>query len=404
MKNDLVRKLLHRHLSWGQLLGFFLANLLGMCIVLLSLQFYQDVLPLFNRSDSFMKPTYMVIGKRVSAIQTLKGETPRFTQREMADLGNQPFVRQMGGFLPAQFDVFASIGGGSLGMGFSTDMFFESLPDRFVDADPTLWRYIAGSDTLPVILPRNYLNLYNFGFAATKGLPALSEGLIGMVNLHFRLRGSQGERHINGRVVAFSDRINTILVPQDFLEEANHQLSPDRPTAYSRLMLEVENPADSRIAPYLQQQGYEAEAGADDAGQAAYFLRVVIGMVLLVGLVICALAFYVLLLSIFLLLQKQAEKMDTLLLIGYSPSQVARPFHWLSGTLNAGVLLISWGLVALIHSIYYPIIAEIYPALPPSSPWAVIGCGLGLFLTVAILDYWAVRRKVMQIWYSHRQA
>ena len=46
--NRLVWKLLRQHISVGQLTGFFLANLFGMMIVLLSIQFYQDVLPFFH--------------------------------------------------------------------------------------------------------------------------------------------------------------------------------------------------------------------------------------------------------------------------------------------------------------------------------------------------------------------
>ena len=40
--NRLVWKLLRQHISVGQLAGFFLANLFGMMIVLLSVQFYRD--------------------------------------------------------------------------------------------------------------------------------------------------------------------------------------------------------------------------------------------------------------------------------------------------------------------------------------------------------------------------
>lgn len=51
----LVWKLLRQHISIGQLAGFFLANLFGMMIVLLSVQFYKDVIPVFTEGDSFMK-------------------------------------------------------------------------------------------------------------------------------------------------------------------------------------------------------------------------------------------------------------------------------------------------------------------------------------------------------------
>ena len=58
----LVWKLLRQHISIGQLAGFFLANLFGMMIVLLSVQFYKDVIPVrlffnctFSRALSSVK-------------------------------------------------------------------------------------------------------------------------------------------------------------------------------------------------------------------------------------------------------------------------------------------------------------------------------------------------------------
>lgn len=51
----MVWKLLRQHLSVSQLTGFFLANLCGMVIVLLSVQFYKDVLPVFTQETAFEK-------------------------------------------------------------------------------------------------------------------------------------------------------------------------------------------------------------------------------------------------------------------------------------------------------------------------------------------------------------
>ena len=42
----MIWKLLRQHISVSQLAGFFLANLFGMIIVLLGVQFYRDVLPI----------------------------------------------------------------------------------------------------------------------------------------------------------------------------------------------------------------------------------------------------------------------------------------------------------------------------------------------------------------------
>ena len=401
--NRWVSKLLRQQLCGGQLLGFFLANLFGMSIILLGWQFYQDVLPVFSQGDSFMKENYLVLGKRVTTVQTLMGEHPHFSSQEIAELEQQPFVKHVGPFVAAQFDVSASVGSPELGIGMTTDLFLESIPDNYIDADLSQWHYEEGSDSLPIILPRNYLNIYNFGFAATRGLPVLSEALIGMVHLDFDLRGTHGQCRMKGKVVDFSDRINTILVPQEFLEAYNARLSPDRSPVASRLIVEVEHAADDRVAVYLNQHHYEEEGNLADAGRMVYFLHLLVGIVLLVGLVICALSFYVLLLSIFLLLQRHTEKIDILLQLGYTPMAVARPFHLLSLSLNGSVLLLSGVLVTLLRSGYLPLLEKVYPQMETGNLWSAYGIGLLLYLLVSVLNYYAIRKKVNSIWYIHRE-
>ena len=399
----LVWKLLGRQLSYGQLGGFFVANLLGMAIVLLSVQFYWDVLPVFTRGDSFMKESYLVVSKKVTAVQTLQGGTPGFSAGELEDLAAQPFVRSMAPFVPAQFDVVASLGNDRMGIGFTTEMFFEAVPDKYIDADLETWHYASGSDSLSIILPRNYLNLYNFGFAASRGLPPVSEGLVGMLALRFRLRGEQGEWNMAGRVVGFSDRLNTILVPQSFMDEANRRLSSARKAVAARVIVEVGNPADEAIARYLSGHNYQVEAGGDDLGRMAYFLRLIIAVVLGVGLVICALSFYVLLLSIYLLLQKHTEKIDNLLLMGYPMRQVALPFHLLSLGAHFLVLVLSLCGVAAVRDVYLLRLVEVYPQLSAGPSWPVLVAGVLLFLLVSLLSFFAVNRKIRQVWFLHRK-
>lgn len=166
-------KLLKQHISIPQMTGFFLANLCGMTIVLLSIQFYKDVLPVFTQEDTFMKKDYVILTKRVSTIGSIAGRSSAFSADEMDEIKSQPFVRQSGGFMPAQFKVMAGISMGGINM--RTDMFFESVPDEFVDVKSDRWQFTESDDEVPIIVPRNYLNLYNFGFAQSRNLPQLSE-------------------------------------------------------------------------------------------------------------------------------------------------------------------------------------------------------------------------------------
>lgn len=393
--NRLIFKLLYRHISPGQMAGFLAANLLGMCIVLTGWQFYRDAMPVLTAGDSFMKPEYAVVSKRVSIVQTARRNgPPAFTPKEMQTLARQPFAKSVAPFTPARFSVYAAVGTGR-GLSMGTDMFFESLPDRFVDADLREWRYREGSDSLPVILPRSYLNLYNFGYAQARGLPALTEGMVGMIGIRFTLSGTTGQERLTGRVVGFSNRLNTILVPQSFMEAANRRLAPDTSAMPSRIIVELAHgAADEQFARYLQQHGLEAEAGMADGGKAAWFMRHVAWLVMGVGLVICALAFYVLLLSIFILLQKHTERIRTLLLIGYSPRQVALPFHLLSLVFQAlsvgGAVL---GLMAL-RPLWTQTLLELYPSWEAPSTLPALGIALLLWAVAAVVNLLAVRKRI----------
>ena len=397
--NGLLNRLLGRHLNAWQLAGFVLANLCGMAIVLAAVQLYGDVKPIFTGGDSFLREGHIVLTKHVNTLGSLTGSSTAFSEKEIKRLDEQPFVRSVGRYTPAQFAVFATIGVGS--MRYSTEMFFESVPDEFLDVDLSEWSYDPDGTDVPIILPRTYLNLYNFGFASSQGLPTVSEGMVSTVDVNLRLSGRRDVLLKTGHVVAFSRRLNTILVPQAFMEDMNRRLAPDREPQASRLIVRVDNPADDRIADYLTRYHYDTEADDADTARAASFLRLLISAVLLVGLIISALAFYVLLLSIFLLLQKQTEKIDNLLLIGYSPAYVARPFHLLTVGLNLVVLVGAFLLVRAARGWYLPLLGRLYEQYEPSSFLPVLLTGLALFALVTVLNFIAIRRKVTAIWHMH---
>ena len=396
--NKLVWKLLRQHISVGQLTGFFLANLFGMMIVLLSIQFYRDTLPIFTQGDSFMKKNYIIATKRISTLGSFTGKSNTFSPKEIEEMKEQPFTESVGAFTPSLFKVSAGLGMQEAGIHLSTEMFFESVPDEYVDVNLDKWHFDETSPIIPIIIPRNYLNLYNFGFAQSRSLPKLSEGLMNLIQMDIMLRGNGRTEQFKGKIVGFSNRLNTILVPQTFMDWANKSFAPGKEAQPSRLIVEVKNPTDTAISNYLQQNRYETEGDSLDAGKTTYFLRLITGIVIGVGLFISILSFYILMLSIFLLLQKNTVKLENLLLIGYSPNRVALPYNILTIVLNLSVLLLSVSGVAWIRSYYTEIISTIFPQLETESLLPCWITGSVLFLVVSLLNVMMIHKKVTSIW------
>lgn len=393
----LVWKLLRQHISIPQFVGFFFANLFGMFIVMLGVQFYRDVIPVFTANDSFLSSDYLIVSKKIGSAATLSGRSHDFSNAEIDDLAAQPFVRRTGRFVGAEYKVEARMGinGQSL---LNTELPFESVPDNFIDVSSGEWKFTPGTKTVPIILPRSYINMYNFGFARSHNLPKISDGLVGMIDMVIFIHADGRHDEYKGRVIGFSNRLNSILVPQSFIEWSNEEYAPGQQGQPNRLMMEVQNPADERIAQYLEQQGYEVEDDKLQAEKTTYFLKMVVLLVMAIGLVISILSFYILMLSIYLLVQKNASKLENLLLIGYSPNRVSRPYQLITILLNILVLLIAIAVLFFVRNYYMGIVELLFPQIPDGGMLPAIGLGILLLLFVSLFNMLAIRRKVMNIW------
>lgn len=394
---NLIWKLLREHISPLQLFGFFFANLFGMWIVMLGFQFYKDVMPVFTSEDTFINNNFLVISKHISSVATLSGRSNTFTSTDIAEVKAQPFCKKVGAFTSSRYKVSATLGmKGEQALG--TEMFFEAVPDSFVDAAARDWLYTPGEKEVPVILPRTYIALYNFGFAQTHNLPKVSDGLVGMIDMHIFIRHNGESTPFIGKVLGFSGRLNTILVPQSFIDWSNTTFEPDKDDEPSRLILEVKNPADAQIATFMQQKSYDVEDNKLDAGRTTYFLRVVTGLVMLIGLLVCILSFYILMLSIYLLVQKNARKLQNLLLIGYTPWVVCAPYQLLTLGMNILTFLLSLILMCLVRQYYLHVIAIIFPTIKTEGITASVVLGGIMFLLVTLINTIAIRHKVMSVW------
>ena len=395
--NATISRLLRKNLSKVQLAGFILSNFIGLAIVIAGIQFYADVRAIWDKEDSFINQDYIIINKRVTASHMLGSADSGFTPAEIADLEKQPWIRRVGTFSSADYEVKAYMEQGGRPM--STYMFLESIPNDFIDIEATNWTFQPQDSIVPIIISKDYLTLYNFGFATSAGMPQITEGMLSSIPVKLKLSSKTGKKEmmLPARIVGYSGRLNTILVPEEFMKWSNGELGSGKQEASQRLVLDVKSPGDVAINDYLESHSLE-RAGEGNGAQAAYFLKLVAGVVIAIGALITFLSFFILLLSVALLMQKNRAKLHTLIMLGYDLKDVGKPYEKI--TVYAGIVSYVLAIIAML--IFRNIYISGIESLSGNDKVGVavsLLCGLGLVLIIMIVNIISIRHKVKSAFY-----
>ena len=165
----LLYQILWKDHSRTHLLFAFLGTLAGFVLLLSGIQFYIDIKSVLSENRDLLDPEYIVINKQVNLGQTLGLSRAGFSEEEIEEISQQDFADQVAPFLSNEFPVSGYTENERF-PDFYTELFFEAIPDEFIDVKSEQWVWDEEEGKIPVIIPQDYLNLYNFGFAPSQGL------------------------------------------------------------------------------------------------------------------------------------------------------------------------------------------------------------------------------------------
>ena len=211
------------------------------------------------------------------------------------------------------------------------------------------------------------------------------------------MRSDDGGRSLRmkGRIAGFSNRINSVLVPDTFMRYANRMLGNGAPASPSRLIIDVSKPGDVAIERFMADNSLEVAGDKSKAG-AAYLLRVVIGIVMAVGALITLLSLSVLMLSISLLMEKNRTTIHRLLTLGVPLKEAGRPYRRMILAGCAAALALAAAALAALRALYAPALSEF--GGESGGLAAAIATGTVLSAIIATVNILAVRRKVKSAW------
>ena len=375
-------KLQKRTLVVSQIIGYALTIFVGVTIILVTSQFYFDIKPLMSEQTDIFKNKAAVISKNISVFKTINKEKIYFTDKEINDLKSQSFTKSVSKFNTATFKINAYSNKTESVPVYYTDLFFESIPDEYLDVETEDWKWDVSLDFIPIIIPENYLNLYNFGFAESQKLPVVSKNTISQIEFNIQISGNNKSKDYKSKIVGFSNKVNSILVPEEFLFWANNEFGRLNNSKTSRVLIEFNNPSDQTILEYFNENNYSINKDELEFSKLIFFFKSALIFVFFIALVIIGLSIAFILLSLDLIIQRNKELLLNLYNIGYKHNRIAKFYQVLISATTVISIVASLVISNIIRNSYLVEISQLFEFTGNKNYILIFGISFILALTI----------------------
>jgi len=321
MLNILLKKLIKASAGRSRFVLAVMGLSIALLLILSAVQVeadYDDMLNNKNNQDSIAN--FLVINKEVT--ESSNSASTTLSEADIASLKKQPFVQETGLLTPSRFKVSAQ--SVSNRIPFYTDLFFESVPDEFIDVKSSGWKWDDNSTYIPMIVPNMFLTMYNFGFAASQDLPQLSPELVKSLPIQINIKGPSGTVSYIGKAVGFSDRISSVLVPQPFMDWANKKFGGNQNTQPSRIIIKTKDPGDPVLVNYLKVHGLTTDSDKTRFSKLRKTVDIIVNFSWITGAVMLLFALLIFTLFIQLTIASAREEIVLLITLGAAPRQLQR--------------------------------------------------------------------------------
>ena len=361
----MIWKLQKKTLLPLQIFGYGITLCIGIIIVLTTLNIYYDIQPILEKETDVFGNNAVVITKTVKDASTLIGginslrgkdvdrSSAYFDKEDVEDFKKQKFVKKINYFNRASgFDIYLHIDK----LGLRTDMFFESIPDEYLEIEKENWTWDEDDKFIPIIIPKDYLKLLNFGYAETKRasrIPLLSYNAVKLMEGRIMIESTSGKRDdFTCKIVGFTEKINSILVPNKFLLWANDKFGNGKENPPNKLLVEFNDPSNPKIIKYLEAKDYEINEKELEFNKLINIFKIAFVFVFLIAVIIIILSVAFILLSINLIFQKNKEILRNLYNIGYNIKQISYFYKLIINSITLISISLSVIVAILVRDIY----------------------------------------------------
>lgn len=321
--------------------GLFIAFIL----VLSCLQLYENANRLFG-SKSSDSNYWLTFSKKITPDNIGRKELLGFNENDISKIKTWSEVKAIYPFSANEFK--ASANGGDF-IPFYTDLYFEGLDLKAIDSDLTDEEFQVKGDEIPIIISREYLNLYNYGFALNQGLPQISEDFAKKIEVNINITVNKQNKTYKGKMVGLSDRVHSVLIPKKFLDSLNMAEKPElatQPKIYNRVLVQVKDSGDEGLVSKMKENGYESNQESLRSAKIKSKLFLVLKIIAVLGVFIFALCLYIIVSFIKIQFLEKQEEVSIKNSLGYSPKKMVSDISRKFSMNLMFVLIVSLGLIA----------------------------------------------------------
>ena len=393
MKKLLTKILWKRQQKW-QFAFAGAGFVIGLAMVLVALQIFTDIRSIFSTKKGEGQFAYLIVTKNVSAFNSLsfiseKFES-RFSESELQDLRDQPFILDQTPIVPNEFEVISNL---SEKLDFYADLFFESVPNEFLDTIPAGWNWKPGDRTVQILLAKEWLDLYNFNVSIMYGLPQLSaESLKGM-DFKLALRKGNKVESYSAKISGLSYRMPSLTLPFSFMIYGNENFGT-KVQAPAKVMIKVNDAGDPQLAKYLLENNYDSDQERLVQDSFRRIAQVIYSISAVIGLLFTLLSVVIFIITLQLRVAQAQEKIKLLLALGYKPSVLQQNllFNFLKVLLI--FTIIAFGIYVAATYFLQGFLIKNGFELSRNVSWLAIIAGIGLAAISVAINFLFVRSGI----------
>jgi hypothetical protein len=364
---------------------------IALLLILIAVQVqvnYNDLL--YGKSNRDSIANFLVINKKVSG----NDATTTLSKKEIDNLKQQPFVDAVGQLTSSRFRVSAQ--SPSDQFPFYTELFFESVPDSFIDVRSKDWQWQDGSTFIPLIVPNQFLDMYNFGFAPSQNLMQLSQSMVMAIPVVINIQHGAQVLKFTGRVVGFSDRIASVLVPQNFLDWANQRFAAGQQNQSSRVVIKTSDPGNPRLVQYLKENNLVTDADKTRFSKYRQVVTAIVNASWITGAIM--LLFALLVFSLFIQLTISAARQEIALLItlGTSPVQLQKFLLKQFMPANVAITLVTVAIVAVLQWLFQAYLKKQNMNISPVISYYTLLSAAVILLVLWLVNVRTVKKYIRQ--------